>query len=652
MGRTKKKQNTNTNDEDGNNNRSWPKGKKRVMLEKYEEMFNTNRSAMYNQATDEFIRTWGYKLPPEVAPEPDVDYTPPDINTFPEGAERGKEVKSRSTHRRKVKKKIINWANYHFRHKLAKSDQKLVSMITETVRELREEVPRKKTDVQRYQELHYADRVKDDFDNYWEGGANKLISGNYRLSEMNKFSKEKWEMEDEEFMKLLREENARIYAEDLMKYSQRGNWTGSAEDYSDAWLRSKTVIAATVDAIAKHFGVAVILLAAGPRDDGVIRTESITSIVPTSQTNDSFQTFNPEKCQEIHEHCTAFAKHVFLKSECESRIFKRGGSSNEVVDVDVDQQPGWERFSSSDSTGFTPAAAPVIRPIPADHSPTENVAVQGNAALSPALTPSSEESSESAGRAPAQASAQPAASSSSPSLAQPATRSPSPPLAQPATRPVQPTQPTASSTPSSLSQPTTCPVTTQTPQPQGGSTNPAFIQSPAHPYLNQSNANETFTPAPQKQTNNGYVDGWNFSSGNLGVDTQQQAPLRLPTPQPMPGFGFMSQGDAGYYNNSGMGMQQDLLPFNFNDPALWDMNVHIPVPMSASGSYNLAQYDTPVNTTTPMSGSGSYNTSHGDTVPKKRKRQTEEDALMQYAEDILGQGENGVKRARRSAKPT
>ncbi|KAK7023433.1 hypothetical protein VNI00_016739 [Paramarasmius palmivorus] len=154
-----KKRKTQTTSNAERNARSWPKGEKLKMLESHEELFHKDRSAMYSHATEEFVQTWGYDLPPDVIPEPGVDYKPEDINTFPEGLLRGEEMKRRNNYKRKLRKRIINWANYHFRLKHVKSDEKLVSMVSKTIRDLREEVPQKKTDLQRYQELHYQGRV-------------------------------------------------------------------------------------------------------------------------------------------------------------------------------------------------------------------------------------------------------------------------------------------------------------------------------------------------------------------------------------------------------------------------------------------------------------------------------------------------------------
>jgi hypothetical protein len=237
--------------DDQSEGRSWAKGEKKKVLKRYEAMFHTNRSAMYNQATDELLQKWGYVLPLEEIPTPGVDYRPPDINSFPDDGTRAAEIQKRSIYRRKVRKvrrsscaleyltqlgflqRVINWASYHYRHKLAKSDNKLMKMVVNTVRDLREDVPRKKSDLQRYQELHYEGRVKSEFDDYWKGGADKLITGKNRLREINDFSQKMWEKEDEDFVKSLREENIRMYEEDLMKYAERGKWSGTAEEYSE-----------------------------------------------------------------------------------------------------------------------------------------------------------------------------------------------------------------------------------------------------------------------------------------------------------------------------------------------------------------------------------------------------------------------------------
>lgn len=62
----------------------------------FEDLFRTNRSAMYTQATMQFIQRWGYDLLPEDEPDPDVTYSVQDINDFPAGDERQEEEERRS----------------------------------------------------------------------------------------------------------------------------------------------------------------------------------------------------------------------------------------------------------------------------------------------------------------------------------------------------------------------------------------------------------------------------------------------------------------------------------------------------------------------------------------------------------------------------
>ncbi|KAK7017862.1 hypothetical protein VNI00_018566 [Paramarasmius palmivorus] len=717
------KKKTSEGSEEINNSRSWPKGPKLEMLKRYEQMYHQDRSAMYNHATDEFLATWGYNLLPEDLPEPGVDYAPPDINTFAKGTIRGEEVKRRAKRRKAVKKRIINWASYRFRLKYIKSDAKLVGMISKTVRDLREEVPRKKTDVQRYQELYYQDRVKEEFDTYWEGGAKDMIDGDYKLSEMNKYSKSKWEMEDEEFIREVREENARIYAADLQKYTERGKWSGTAEDFSDAWLRSKTVIAAVADALAKHFGVAVILLAAGPRDDGVIRTESITSIVPTSQTNDSFQTFNPEKCKEIHEHCTEFAKHVFLQSECESRIFKRGAnaanssSKGDYGSEEGGQVAGWERFSVSDDSTFKPAACPMIRPFPAE-AVQNNVASVANPApqIDPvSLTPQPSFAVQPAPQKPVDPVTSPIQSETQlPPVAQPVAQTPVDPAISTPTLAIQTSVDPAISVPvqpipqtpadPAVSTPTPAPQTLVNPgipTPANGfdftsgdhSSQPSQVVTSVLQLATQPLSQlSQHTQSPGTAVNK--VDGYNFSSedsggslengkvlapGSLYTSTPQpnnwNFPLELP-PNNTDAYALqldLGQNHAGYdsgqFSSHSLGggftdLSQELFSgFDFNDPSMWeaeypaqrlnpqqnrrDLNSGVPdVPMAGSGLYNSGQFVDTANATFSATEIAPID------APKKRKRRKEEDALIEYAEDILARGENGVKRPRRSATAT
>ncbi|ESK81676.1 hypothetical protein Moror_5458, partial [Moniliophthora roreri MCA 2997] len=271
---------------------------------------------MYRHVMDEFIEI------------------PPDINTFPQRPLWNAESDCCQGFKKKLKKHIMNWANYYFKLRLIK----------------------KKTNIQRYQELHYENHIKD-FSMYWERGTKDLFKEKNQLNECNNFSK-KWLGGSPEFVEALQAKNAKIYAEEMTRYLKRGEWNGTAEDYSDAWKRAKPIITAVWDAIAIHFSIAVILFGIGPWDDRTIKTESVTSLVPCSQMLMMFQQFDCKKYRLIHQHCTKYASIIFSEEECKSQIVKADGTG----DAESTRQLGWECFASSDDSSFMPAEMPIIRP--------------------------------------------------------------------------------------------------------------------------------------------------------------------------------------------------------------------------------------------------------------------------------------------------
>ncbi|ESK81675.1 hypothetical protein Moror_5457 [Moniliophthora roreri MCA 2997] len=94
---------------------SWPRASKLALLLRYWDLFLENLAEMYWQATKEFMETWGYNLPLEQEPVYGINYSLPNIETFPAGAAREAKLACHQGFVAKLKQ-IMNWATYNFHH--------------------------------------------------------------------------------------------------------------------------------------------------------------------------------------------------------------------------------------------------------------------------------------------------------------------------------------------------------------------------------------------------------------------------------------------------------------------------------------------------------------------------------------------------------
>uniref|UniRef100_A0A0W0EZU8 Uncharacterized protein n=1 Tax=Moniliophthora roreri TaxID=221103 RepID=A0A0W0EZU8_MONRR len=178
----------------------WVHGKKLEILTSCYEDYKRSKADMVQSTTKALLARFSFDLPFEKDPKEGVNYTPPDINTFPEGPIRKAEEDRQAKVLEERKKKIHNWTNYHWNIKVTKSNEKL---------------------------------VQDEFNASWAAGPKQILKPSQMLAEINRFCRERFNNdEDPEFVKRVIAKNTKIYSENMKRYLERGKWTGTAEEYA------------------------------------------------------------------------------------------------------------------------------------------------------------------------------------------------------------------------------------------------------------------------------------------------------------------------------------------------------------------------------------------------------------------------------------
>ncbi|KAK1224917.1 hypothetical protein PQX77_012157 [Marasmius sp. AFHP31] len=316
---------------------SWVKGEKLEYLVGLEKIWRENSQTMYRVATKEFLDRWGYDLRPEAAPEPGAVYTVKDINKFPEGKERDDEEIRREDRRKEIYGMISNWARYRWRKK--KIDVSAITTIMRSMTDLRGgSYPRRAQDIQYYHNKYWESKFRTEFETYWNV-AKKRMSPKARLREMNRFVEQKLSQETEAYQEEIRAEVESKYKQEVDEYNRRQQWENSASGYNEVWKNADSFLPYLVDALAKFTGSGVSLFLYGPRDKGEIECDSISSVVPDTQTTHYLKDFDEEAYSAFHNVCQRFAQATFSKEYCKSRIVSErpATSSAEGEDPDSDE---------------------------------------------------------------------------------------------------------------------------------------------------------------------------------------------------------------------------------------------------------------------------------------------------------------------------
>ncbi|KAL0564332.1 hypothetical protein V5O48_017714 [Marasmius crinis-equi] len=313
---------TESQDLDGDNaqrgRHTWAKKEKLTLLLSYRKMFDKDPGSMYTQATNAFVMNWGYNLDPAEAPKRGKVYETKDINEFL-GEERVAEEKRRAEFYKDLYDKILNWARYRWREKGKRAEGgEGVSELLKQLLKISTEQPKKLTERQFYQKEYYAHRLKPGFDEYWKSRS-LHVEPTSQIAEINRYCDQRWAVESEEFKKELRTRMGQKYAKEMADYRARAQWNGDAMALAKLWAKAPNILSSIVLAISTIFGSGCTIFLYGPRADGAINVDSMSSTVPGAISKKDLADFDPEVYARMHGSCQLFAEALFSNNYCKLR---------------------------------------------------------------------------------------------------------------------------------------------------------------------------------------------------------------------------------------------------------------------------------------------------------------------------------------------
>ncbi|KAL0573150.1 hypothetical protein V5O48_008816 [Marasmius crinis-equi] len=366
----------------GRGREQWPKGAKLLLLEGLEDVWRADPGCMYTQATNKFIDCWGYDLVPDQAPDPNATYVTPDINTFTGDAKVAEELR-REKFREELKKKISNWARYHWGKK--KKDGAGLSALMKSLLHMSVALPRRPQERQFYQSMYWEERLVEGWNTYWEGIKHR-VGEPARVGKMNDYVRSRWDEETDEFKAQVRGELEEKYRKEQVEYESRLLWKDDADNYAKVWSKIDEIIPPLAEAVAQVFGSGCTILI-------------VSATIPEGQSRKSMQDFDKEGYATVHSMCHKFATAVFPKEYVESRRVEnvekgeiglaiektmiRSGPDGTIIPRDPDGAPGSETGPDP-----PPGTAPITHDVSAPDSSFPPLAHNGVGFAVPVPVPS------------------------------------------------------------------------------------------------------------------------------------------------------------------------------------------------------------------------------------------------------------------------
>jgi hypothetical protein len=97
--------------------------------------------------------------------------------------------------------------------------------------EIADSRPRKKSELGVYSEMFYESKLKPAFDALWEGCLHNGFNPKQRINLVKKFTNEAWMKEPDDVKASIRARCEGDYAQAVLEWKARNEWTGSAEDF-------------------------------------------------------------------------------------------------------------------------------------------------------------------------------------------------------------------------------------------------------------------------------------------------------------------------------------------------------------------------------------------------------------------------------------
>ena len=125
--------------------------------------------------------------------------------------------------------KIGNWFHHHYSHRKDKGDS--IDHVICSLLEISASRPHKKTELAMYSEMNYESKLKNQFDEMWNGCLLNGILPKNRVHFVKQFTKEMFMKEPEEVKMEIREKCKREHVEALEAWKARMDWLATPENY-------------------------------------------------------------------------------------------------------------------------------------------------------------------------------------------------------------------------------------------------------------------------------------------------------------------------------------------------------------------------------------------------------------------------------------
>ncbi|KAJ7797239.1 hypothetical protein B0H14DRAFT_3493972 [Mycena olivaceomarginata] len=317
--------------------------------------------SVYTDATNAFITRYRYDLPFAENVDRDPESKPPVILPTTDEEEKAR----RGSIQQKLRIKLSNYFRNRWRAK--KVHSAAIAGILGTMQTMSGpgSRPQCKPNLAVYLKLHYASRVKPQFDLVW-ADAKKTVPWTERVAMSQDYARTCWEKESPQFRAEVEEAGIAMHQADMEEWkASRKSPEGSAEEYHNAMESLNEVGIPLADALAERLGSHVVILIVGPV--GSEKGEGFTA---------------------MENSITCYGHAAFSKAEC------RGRAWLPLEDGTLSLPDGLLSMDQATPPITTPAvvATPVshITPVPANTAPTPTpvpVPVPVPSIITPTITP-------------------------------------------------------------------------------------------------------------------------------------------------------------------------------------------------------------------------------------------------------------------------
>ncbi|KAK7025584.1 hypothetical protein VNI00_015877 [Paramarasmius palmivorus] len=293
------------------------------IMESHTQLYQQNPKKYYDVVEQEFINKYGYKLDFYDTPEPGKDYTPPSINTFPEGPLRKTEVDDRRKARKKLRSKQSAWARNKWNRKRNARNNPVVEKMLKVVCKMANPFPRKLSNVQAYQKFRYKDHMRPRFEQSFKE-ARKAGVETSRVSMMFKFCEKNLAAESPEVVADVERQAQKLYDEEMDAWNNRFNWNADGESYARAFQQFDDLTWPFAGALASMTGNTITVVASGPRADGVIGVTSMSAMPPdiAKSGRDLPAYLGPQRMADFHNIFREYAKSLYSEEDIKKHVWQ------------------------------------------------------------------------------------------------------------------------------------------------------------------------------------------------------------------------------------------------------------------------------------------------------------------------------------------